>query len=203
MNPSSWETNAVTSIISVGECESISALLASNWCYNIRHASSTTLYVSGLWSYIFSLFVMLFQSFYNTSGWWALSTLLCSCHFPSTEGWVNVSSSKKGEKVSSEKKKGRHPFECFSLQDIKCSLEWRHCFAAGLFFTKTTFMRSRLTGANAVLEKRGEINSESYSMWQKTESSAASLISVGWIFNHASLLITKSTKMSKTNQLLW
>lgn len=137
--------NAVTSNVFVGECESISAPPASSWRYNIWHASSTTLYVSGLWSYIFSPSVMLFQSFYNTSGWWALSALLCSCHFQSTEGWVNVSSSKKrGKKWVQKKKKRRHPFECFSSRDIKCSLEWRHCFAAGLFFTKTTFMRRRL-----------------------------------------------------------
>lgn len=107
---------SLTSWISVSEFRSasISAPPARGW-----RASSTALYVSGPWSYISSLSVRVFQSFSSTSGWWVPSTLLCSCHFPSTERRVNCvlqwkNKNREGKQWVQRQKGSGHPFESFS-----------------------------------------------------------------------------------------
>lgn len=57
-NTANWNpqlTNCCNIQHFVLECECVSTPLASSWRYNVWRASSTTLYVSGSWSYIFSL----------------------------------------------------------------------------------------------------------------------------------------------------
>lgn len=89
-----------------------------------------------------------------------------------------------GEDKVQKHKDDIHSSELFAVNNVSKESAARsdgHCFAAGSFFTKTTLMRWRLTGANPSLKTDGESTVTARDRKQTAE-------------NTSFVLATKSTK---------